>query len=131
MWLREKNIEYEIVPAYNHRRNAAERAIRTFSNHLIAGMNTAHEDFPFYLWEELLNQAIITINLLRASRIHPKLSSYHSMFGAFDFTKTPLAPPRIKVIALTPTQIRVKWAPHRKLGFYVGPAMNYYRCYNI
>ena len=109
----------------------AERAIRTFANHLIAGMNIAHEDFPFYLWEELLQQSIIIINLLRASRIHPQLSAYHSMFGAFDFTKTPLAPLGIKVISLTPTQIRIKWAPHGKLGFYVGPAMNHYRFYNI
>lgn len=129
--MEKNNIIEEIVPPYNHRRNAAERAIRTFTNHLIAGLSTAYEDFPVFLLEEILEQANITINLLRASRIYPHLSSYHSFFGPFDFTHTPLAPPGIRVIVLTPTQIRVKWMPHGKPGFYVGLAMNYYRCYKV
>jgi hypothetical protein len=40
------NIEYQLVPPHIHQRNAAERAIRTFKNHFIAGMCSAPEDFP-------------------------------------------------------------------------------------
>ena len=63
-WLREKGITPELVPPHNHRRNAAERAIRTYKNHLVAGINTTHPQFPDHLWEDLILQSVITINLL-------------------------------------------------------------------
>ena len=74
-WFKNKGITVEKVPPYNHRRNAAERAIRTFKNHLILGLCTVHPDFPLHHWEDLLPQAEITINLLQQSRIHPHLSA--------------------------------------------------------
>ena len=49
----------------------------------------------------------------------------------FDFTRTPLAPPGIKVIAHNSIETRDSWGPHGKLAFYVGPAMNHYRCYKV
>ena len=130
-WLKSKCVELEIVPPYFHRRNISKRAIRTFKNHLISSLCSTHPNFPLYLWEDLLEQVMITVNLLRASRIHPHLSAFHSFTGAYDYTKTPMAPPGIKVVALTPTQVRETWAPHGKTGYYVGPARNHYRCYKI
>ena len=121
----------EIVPPNSHCRNAAERAIRTAKNHLIAILSATHENFPLYLWCYLLLQAEITLNLLRSSRIHPHLSAYHSLCGAFNFKRTPLAPPGIKVIAYNSVGTRESWATHGKLGCYVGPAMNHYRCYQV
>ena len=38
--------KYELVPPHQHRRNAAERAIRTYKNHLLAGLATCDPDFP-------------------------------------------------------------------------------------
>jgi hypothetical protein len=35
--VRANHMEYQLVPPHTHRRNAAERAIRTFKNHFIAG----------------------------------------------------------------------------------------------
>ena len=32
------NIKYKLVPPSNHRANNAERAIKTFKNHFIAGL---------------------------------------------------------------------------------------------
>jgi hypothetical protein len=32
--IRDKGIDYQLVPPHAHRRNAAERAIQTFKNHL-------------------------------------------------------------------------------------------------
>ena len=119
------------MPPYCHCRNAAERAIRTAKNHLIPILSAAHVDFPLYLWCLLLQQADITPNLLRTSRIHPHLSAHHSLCGAFDFRKTPLAPPGIKVIAFNNVSTRESWAVHGKLGYYIGPAMNHYRCYQV
>jgi hypothetical protein len=125
------NATIEIVPPHCHRRNAAERAIRTAKNHIISMLSSTHDDFPLYLWCKLIPQAEITLNLLRTSRLHPQLSAYHSLHGSFDYTRTPLAPPGIKVIAFNNTLTRESWGPHGKIGYYIGPALNHYRCYRI
>ena len=59
--------KYQLVEPHNHRVNAAERAIRTFKNHFVAGLASTHPQFPLYLWDELLPQAELTLNLLRSS----------------------------------------------------------------
>jgi hypothetical protein len=36
--LHDKDITFQLLPPYSHRRNTAERAIRSFKDHLIAGI---------------------------------------------------------------------------------------------
>ena len=60
-----QNIDYQKVPPHVHRRNAAKRAIRTFKNHFIAGLCSLDKKFPIHLWDKLLEQAEITLNLLQ------------------------------------------------------------------
>jgi hypothetical protein len=91
-------VDVQLAPPHVHRRNAAECAIRTFKNHFIAGLCSTDPAFPLHLWDWLVPQAIQTPNLLRASRRHPQLSSSAHLHGAFDFNRTPLAPPGIKVL---------------------------------
>ena len=114
-----------------HRRNSAERAIRTFKNHFIAGLCSVDKHFPLHLWDRLVPQAIISLNLLRGSRMNPKLSAYAQVFGAFDFNATPLAPPGIRVLVHEKPKDRGTWSPHALDGWYVGPAMESYRCYTV
>jgi hypothetical protein len=83
--------KYQLVEPHNHRVNAAERAIRTFKNHFIAGLCSVDPRFPITLWDKLLPQAVLTLNLLRTSRINPKLSAHAQLHGIFDINKTPLA----------------------------------------
>ena len=83
------------------------------------------------LFARLLEQAEITLNLLRTSRTHPQMSSYAHLFGPFDYNKTPLAPPGTKVIIHEKSRQRGTWSPHGLDGWYVGPAMNHYRCFRI
>ena len=71
----------QFVEAHSHEVNAAERAIQTIKNHLIAGLCTVHKAFPIQLWCELLQQCEITLNLLGASRRNPKLSAYVILEG--------------------------------------------------
>ena len=97
-FLHEEGTEHQLVPPHQHRRNAAERAIRTFKNHFIAGLCSTDPDFPIHLWDRLLPQAEITLNLLRKSRMNPKLSAYAQVHGAYDFNRTPMAPPGTQVI---------------------------------
>jgi hypothetical protein len=93
------NIAYQLVPPHCHRRNAAERAIRTFKEHFVAGLSSVDPSFPMHLWYILLPQAEITLNLLRTSRLHPQLSAAAHYHGLVDYNKTSFAPPGFKIIA--------------------------------
>jgi hypothetical protein len=79
-------------------------------------------DMPLHLWDKLLPQALITLNLLRGSRMNPK---------RLDFNGTPLAPPGTKVLIHEKPEVRGTWAPHAVDGWYLGPALNHYRCYRV
>jgi len=74
--LEQQELKVQLVPPYNHRQNLAERAIQTYKNHFIAGLSSTDPSFPLILWDTLIPQANITLNLLRSSRINPKLSAY-------------------------------------------------------
>ena len=126
--LRKHKKQYELTPPNMHRRNAAERAIRTFKNHLMAGFATCDKAFPVAEWDRLLVQAELTLNLLRTSRINPNLSAHAYLFGNFDFNRTPLAPPGTKVIIHKKSKDRGSWDYHGVEGWYIGPSMEHYRC---
>ena len=65
-------INFQLAPTHIHRRNTAELAIRTFKNHFVAGLSTTDPNFPVSEWDRLLDQATITLNLLRQSRVIQK-----------------------------------------------------------
>jgi hypothetical protein len=48
------DIDYQLVPPHCHRRNAAERAIRTFKEHFVAGLSSVDSAFPLHLLDRLL-----------------------------------------------------------------------------
>ena len=129
-FLEAEQVDFQLVPPHVHRRNAAERAIRTFKNHFIAGLCSVDPDFPLHLWDRLLPQALLTLNLLRGSRINPQLSAYAQIHGAFDFNRTPVGPPGTRVLVLETPSVRETWAPHAADAWYIGPAMKHYRCFN-
>jgi hypothetical protein len=130
-YLYKHDITFQLVPPYSHRRNSAERAIRSFKDHLIAGLCSTDKSFPMHLWDRILPQAVITLNMLRTSIINPKLSSATHLFGKYDLNRAPMAPPGTRIIAHeTPARIRT-WAPHGQDGWYIGPALEHYRCYTV
>ena len=61
---------FQFVPPHTHQANIAERAIQTFKNHFKTGL-VSHPDFPISEWDHLLDQALITLNFFRASRLNP------------------------------------------------------------
>jgi hypothetical protein len=122
---------YQLVPPHCHRRNAAERAIRTFKEHFVAGLASVDPDFPMHLWDRLLPQAEMSLNLLRTSRLHPQLSAAEHLHGLVDYNKTAFAPSGCKVIAHEKPSQRRTWAPHGQPGYSLGPAMRQYRCQNV
>jgi hypothetical protein len=93
------NIAYQLVQNHCHRRNAAERAIRNFKDPFVAGFSSFDPSFPMRLWDRLLPEAEITLNLLRTSRLHPKLSTVAPYHGLVDYKKTVFFSPGCKIIA--------------------------------
>jgi hypothetical protein len=102
--------------------------IRTYKNHLLACLATCDPDFPVSEWDRLLFQVELTLNLLRSSRVNPKLSAHAYLHCNFDFNKTPLAPLGTKVVVHLKPDQRPSWAYHGEEGWYVGPSMEHYRC---
>ena len=87
------NIKHQLTPIHAHRKNLAERAIQTFKQHFKAGLALVDPGFPLAQWYRLIQQVIITLNLLRSSNANSKLSVYIDVFGEFYVNATPLTPP--------------------------------------
>ena len=67
--------------------------------HFLSGLAGLLPTSPMHLWDRLVEHAIITLNLLRPSKMNPKLSAYAQLFGTFEYNKNPLAPPGCGAIA--------------------------------
>jgi hypothetical protein len=130
-YLHQQNITFQLVPPYSHRQSSAERAIRSFKDHLIVGLCSTDTSFPMHLWDILLPQAVITLNILRTSRINPKLSAATHIYGQYNFNRAPMAPPGTGIVAHETPNRRLTWAPHGQDGWYIGPALEHYRCYTV
>jgi hypothetical protein len=52
-----------------------------------------------YLWDQVVKQAEITLNLMRQSHLNPKLSAYAQTQGAFNYNGAPLAPCSTCIVA--------------------------------
>jgi hypothetical protein len=95
------------------------------------GISSVDPAFPLHLWDRLLPQAEITLNLLRTSRLHPQLFAAAHFHGLVDYNKTAFDPPGCKIIAHEKPGKRRTWAPHGQHGYSLGPAMHHYRCQNV
>jgi hypothetical protein len=69
--------------------------------------------------------------MLRTLRINPKLSAATHIYGQYDFNRAPMAPPGTRIIAHETPNRRRTWAPHGQDGWYIGPALEHYRCYTV
>jgi hypothetical protein len=130
-YLTKQGINYQLAPPHIHRRNKAEREIQMSKNHFIAGLCSVDPTFPLKLWDKILPQATITLNLLWKSIINPRVLVYAQLDGNFDFNRTPLAPPGTRIIAHEKPDQRASWDPHGVDGYYLGPALDHYRCYQV
>ena len=59
------NLKYQLVPPSNHISNNVERVIQTFKNHFIAELCSLDKGFHIQLWDILIQQATISLNLPR------------------------------------------------------------------
>ena len=108
-----------------HRRNVAEKYIRTFKAHFLAILAGVDPNFPKYMWDNLLVQTELIINLLRQATLNPSMSVWEYFDGAFDYTATPLGPIRSKIIIHTTSNKRKSWDQRGREGFSVGPVLQH------
>jgi hypothetical protein len=85
----ECKLTLEQVPPGCHNCNAA---MHNFKSHFLSILAGVASDFPPSLWDRLLPQTEITLNLLRQSNALPNTSAYAHLSGAFDYNKMPQAP---------------------------------------
>jgi hypothetical protein len=120
-----RHSKYQRVPPHDHRHNAAERAIRTFTNHFIAIICGVDPEFPMHQWDKLLPQAELTLNIMRASRLNTHTSAWTMLLSVYNYQRTPIIPAGCKIITYSSTQQRRTWQRHGHAGFYLGPALEH------
>jgi hypothetical protein len=86
------NKEFQLVPPNMHCQNQAKRAICTFKDHFLAILASINSTLPPYLWDLLLPQAELTLNLPCQAMLNSRISMWEFFQGPFDFNKTPLGP---------------------------------------
>jgi hypothetical protein len=68
------NAKFQLVPPDMHCQNRAERTICTFKDLFLAILAGVDSPFLPYLWDLLLPQAELTLNLLRQATLNPRIS---------------------------------------------------------
>jgi hypothetical protein len=128
-FLTEEECELQLVEPHNHHRvNAAERAIQTFKDAFISALAATDKDFPLQLWDKLTPQVILTLNMMRASRIDPTKSAHEILYGKYDWNRYPLAPLGCRAVVYEDGDTRGSWASRGVDGWYLGPSTDHYRC---
>ena len=86
------NANYQLIPPNTHLSNAAERAIPTFKTQFISIIAGVALHPPIILWELLLPQTELTLNLLRQATFEPSRSACSYFHRPFNYDATPIGP---------------------------------------
>jgi hypothetical protein len=100
---------FQLVPPDMQRHNRAEQVIRTFKAHFLSILASVDSSFHTYLWDLLLPQAELTVNLLIQSVLNPRISVWEFFQSPFDFIKTPLGPVGSVVLIHAKPVTRCSW----------------------
>jgi hypothetical protein len=114
-----------------HCQNRAERAIRALKDHFLTILAGINSTFPSYLWDFLLPQAKLALNLLHQAMLNPRINTWGFFQGPFDFNMTPLGLVGCCVLIHAKPATGQPWDFHAKPGFYIGPALDSYCCFKL
>ncbi len=120
----------ELVTPGCPQRNAAEVAIRNFKAHFLSVLAGIANNFPPNLWDWLLPQTKITINLIQQSNATPTVLAHTHLSGPFDYNKMPLAPMGCEAQVHEKTDKHGTWAYHSVDGWYLFTSPKHYRTHN-
>ncbi|KAL7475283.1 hypothetical protein ACHAW6_001205 [Cyclotella cf. meneghiniana] len=102
-----------------------------FKDHFVAILSGVAATFPMHLWDRLLPQAEMALNLLRQSRVAPKVSAYAYLNGPHDYNRMPLAPLGCEVQVHDKSMRRKSWDPHSGDGWSIDTSSEQYRCFRV
>ncbi len=105
-------LDMELVLPDCHRRNTAKVAICNFKAHFLSVLAGVADNFPTNLWDWLLPQSKITINLIRQTNATPNVFAYVHLSRPFDDNKMPLAPMGCEAQVHEKTNKCATWAYH-------------------
>ena len=114
-----------------HQCNTAESAIQTFKAHFLSILVGVNPNFLKNRWDLLLSQAELTLNLLLQSHTNPRVSAWEYFNGPYNFNAMPMGPLGGRIIAHAKGTTRKSWDFWGKTGFYIGPSLVHYQCYNL
>ena len=129
--IRSNGMTFQLADAHDHRRNVAEKAIQVFKAHFISILCGTDENFPMHLWDRLLEQAEHTLNMLRPSRVVPKVSAFAYLNGEHNYNQQPFALLGCKVEMHVMPAVRESWAAHTATGYYIGTSWEHYRNHKV
>ncbi len=122
--------DMELVPPECHQRNAAKVAICNFQAHFLRVLAGIANNFPPSLWDRLLPQTEITINLIGQSNATPNVLAYAHLSGPFNYNKIPLAPMGCEAQVHEKTNKPGTWAYHSVDGWYLFTSPEHYCTHN-
>ncbi len=124
-------MDYKLVPLGQHRRNQAERAIQTFKAHFISILAGVVDKFPLSLWCHLLKSTELTLNLLRQSRVVPKILIFVHVHAIHDYMQKPSALIRCAVQTHVKPDDRLSWDIRSEPGFNLDTSMEHHQCFRV
>jgi hypothetical protein len=86
--IHKNKMEYQLVPSHTHQQNITERAIQTWKDHFVSILSGMDDSFPRNMWDLLLPQAEMTLNMLRQSNMTPTVSAYAHLHIPMTTTST-------------------------------------------
>jgi hypothetical protein len=124
------NCDLQLVPPDTHCQNLAEQAIQTFKSHFVAILAGVNANFPMYLWDCLLPQAVATLNMLQQSHNNPSILAYEYVNDPFNYNSMLLALLGCAVQMHEATNWQKTWDAHSLNGWYLGTP-EHYRCHQF
>jgi hypothetical protein len=119
------------TPPDIHCMNPAERAIRKWKNHFLAGMLGLPKSFPIANRCCLTMQCNATLNMLRPCCQNPLILAHEALEGLFSFNSTPMAPLGTEVLVRMELNQQSTWGYHASKGWYLLHAANHYHCIQV
>ncbi|KAL7486125.1 LOW QUALITY PROTEIN: hypothetical protein ACHAW6_011742 [Cyclotella cf. meneghiniana] len=107
--------------------NAAKVTICNFKAYFLNVLAGTADSFPPSLWDHLLPQTKITLNLLHQSNAMPTVSAYAHLSGPFNYNKMPLSPMGCKVQVHEKIDKQGTWAFHCVNGWYLNTSPEHYQ----
>ena len=119
---------WQFFKPVNHQANVVERSHQTFKNHFISGLCKTDSEWPVQLWDHLLEQAVITINLLRSYLINATILAYYQFHGhKYDLNAHPMMQPGSKGVIFEDPNNGAAWGERGTYAWYTRQSLNHYR----